>query len=176
MSKTKFKAPSRTLVIESLVPIRRQQMAEKFAAVKQEVEATEKAFQDLLTSWVKENPLEWSKHVEINFYYGRVALNLYFETERNNSEGHMQYPPTLLSPFNKLEELKLKLFQTPNPGNWRDWDIKKKIREELNTIDAKSVIESTKAIPEEVPVMKEYLEQFMKTLTKSARAAERLAA
>ena len=175
---TKVKPPTRTQIINALLPIRREQIKKDWEAAKAECELAAKAFEDNTAEWVMQNPDVWSPHVRV-CHYGTMEISCFLDDEKpeNDEPGRIQLPTHLLAEYRKLEALKEKLDGLPNPNHPRDSDLKRMIREELDALDPKSLIDNTTTEKaEEMPVMKEYLEQFMQTLTKVSKARARLTA
>jgi len=176
---TKVKPPTRTQIINELLPLRREQIKKDWDAAKEEYELAEKAFEAMTAEWVKQNPDVWTPHVKVRFYYSRIEISCYLN-EGKTEDGELDtvlMPPHLLVEHKKLEDLEKKSDKLPNPNYQRDSDLKRMIREELDALDPKSLIDNTSTEKaEEMPVMKEYLEQFMQTLTKVSNARKRLAA
>jgi hypothetical protein len=174
---TKVKPPTRTQIINELLPLRREQMKKEWDAAKEEYDQAEKVVEAQVLEWVEQNPDAWVPHVAVQFYYSSCAIHCYLSDDKpkDGEKGKMQLPPHLLVEQKKLEGLKRKFNLLRNPNHLRDSDIKKLIREELDALDPKSLIDNTTTEKaEEMPVMKEYLEQFMQTLTKVSNARKRL--
>jgi hypothetical protein len=175
---TKFKKPNKNQIINELLPIRREQIKKDWEAARAEYREAEEAFKAFIADWVKQNPSVWTPFVGIGSFYAgmRISCFLVDDPDRSTGSGTMMMPPHLLAEYNKLEALETNHRKLPNPNQLSDHSIRKIIREELDALDPKSIIDNTPAEKEgEMPVMKEYLEQFMATLTKVSKARARLA-
>jgi hypothetical protein len=174
---TKVKPPTRSQIINQLLPIRREQLKKEWDDAKAEYKVAEEAFEALATDWIKANPSVWTPFISVDSYYSGMSISCFLVNEKDHATGSgtTMMPPHLLAEYNKLEDIEKKHHKMLNPNHLSDHSIRKMIREELDALDPKSVIDNT-APTEEMPVVKEYLEQFMATLTKVSKARARLAA
>jgi hypothetical protein len=172
---TTFKKPTKNQIIAELLPIRKKQMKEEYIKRVEQYNEAKNDLEEKSTRWLKENPHEWINFAQ-SYCYGSngVSLSIHMHGDPSDKRnGRVQTPPQLKALFDKVAELEVHYYN--NPDRKTDVQIRKMIREELDALDPKSIIDNTATEnAEELPVQKEYLEQFMSTLMKVSKARSRL--
>lgn len=173
----KRKAPTKAEAMKALVELERKLMVKE----NEDAEAAQKRAHQELTKatvqYVLENLDALKDHLEVNVNDWRVTAGVNFKVDPSDTDDDGQtMPPHLKKLHNKWSEID----SQPNGysvDRISDKDIRKRIEDKLKRISPDAVINGTNcAQVERTPVVKEYLEEFLASLTKASKAAERLAA
>ena len=174
----KRKAPTKAEAMKVLIEMERKLIRKE----NEEAQAAKKLAQEevrkltaqyALANW---GTLKEHLHIEVSDYTLEVGIKFRIDPKDNDATT-TKMPPELCGPFKKFENI------DANPNGWRDPDkytpaeLRSRINDKLKRVSADAVINGTNcAQVERTPVVKEYLEEFLASLTKASKAAERLAA
>jgi hypothetical protein len=168
----KRKKPTKKEILDELVPLRIKQMEQE------NKEAMEKHLEmvgeltDKLRTHLRANFESYIDKVEADYGGWRVSLGWTLNGLDRDDEGHMPLPEEVRGIVKAIKD------HDSNPhGHWsmREHEVRKKLSKELSEASAPSVIASTKTEEQEkMPVMHEYLTEFLATLNRVNKAKERL--
>ena len=163
--------------MKALIEVERKLMIKENKEAEAAKEAAREAFEKAALQHVLENfmALKDSLHVDVWSSSTKVGIRFRSADNKDDEDGlpmplHLR---KLHSAWDEIEE---------NPNGWNverlpERDIRKRIEDKLKRVNASAVINGTnRAQVERTPVVKEYLEEFLASLTKASKAAERLVA
>ena len=168
------KAPTKAEAMKALVELERKLMVkENEEAALKKAEAFQE-FKTAMTSYFLENFETFQSYLNIPTSSYDAQVQFRFSVTPNNET--MSLPPHLASLHKKWRDIN----ERPcgyNPDQQPVKDIRKHIEDKLKRVSPDAVINGTNcAQVERTPVVKEYLTEFLASLTKASKAAERLAA
>jgi hypothetical protein len=173
----KRKAPTKAEAMKALIELERKLMIkenEEAAAAKQ---LALEELKQATVQYVLENldALKTQLHVDANFWRLKAGVGFNVDS-KDKDDGGLPMPPHLKKLHKKWNEAE----ERPNGYNVEhlaEKEIRKRIEDKLKRISPDAVINGANcAQVERTPVVKEYLTEFLASLTKASKAAERLAA
>lgn len=170
----KRKAPTKAEAMKALIEMERKLMVKENAEASLKKAEALQEFKTALTSYFLENVGTLKSHLNIPASTYDAQVQFRFSLTQNNET--MSLPPHLASLHKKWKDIN----ERPcgyNPDQQPVREIRKRIEDKLKRVSADAVINGNNcAQVERTPVVKEYLEEFLASLTKASKAAERLAA
>jgi hypothetical protein len=170
----KRKAPTKAEAMKALIELERKLMVKENEEAKALHQRAEEELKQATLQYVSENFDTLKAHLEVGSCGWRIEASIKFfsapRLDEDDSDHHrIPMPPNLKELHTKLEEID----DRPNGyvDHIPDRDIRKRIEDKLKAVSADAVIN---AQVERTPVVKEYLEEFLASLTKASKAAERL--
>lgn len=163
--------------MKALVEIERKLMVKENKEAEAAKEAAREAFEKAAIQHVLENFTALKDHLCADIWGHSSKVGIRFRPADNTDEEDGLPMPLHLK---KLHSAWDDIDSQPNGWNVErlpERDIRKRIEDKLKRVNASAVINGTNcAQVERTPVVKEYLEEFLASLTKASKAAERLVA
>ena len=174
---TNRKSPTKAEAMKALIEMERQLMIKENAEAKAAHKRAEEELTQATLQYVLANLDTLKDHLEVDVNGWRLMTGVNFNVDPNDKEGGgLPMPPNLKKLHKKWSDID----DTPNGysvDRIPERDIRKRIEDKLKRVNASAVINGTNcAQVEKTPVIKEYLAEFLTSLTKASKAAERLAA
>jgi hypothetical protein len=172
----KRKAPTKAEAMKALVELERKLMIKenKDAQVAKKLaheELTRATFQ-----YVLENFDTLKDKLQLRANRWELIAGIHFRVDKTGDESEASAPANLKKLHKKWDEID----EHPcgyNPDQEPVREIRKRIEDKLQRVSPDAVINGTNcAQVERTPVVREYLEEFLASLNKASKAAERLAA
>lgn len=164
--------------MKALIEVERKLMHKENEEARAAKQAAREEFSKAAMEYVLENWDALKPSLQTDVWSSSASVCIKLRPGKNGDEdANVQMPPHLKKLHQKWEDIE----ETPN-GYWNpdrvsDRDIRKRIEDKLKRVNASAVINGANCAPvERTPVVKEYLEEFLASLTKASKAAERLAA
>ena len=168
------KAPTKAEAMKVLIEMERQLMIKENAEASLKKAEALQEFKTALTSYFLENVETLKSHLHIPASTYDAQVQFRFSLTQNNET--MSLPPHLASLHKKWKDIN----ERPcgySPDQQPVKEIRKRIEDKLKRVSPDAVINGTNcAQVDRTPVVREYLEEFLASLNKASKAAERLAA
>jgi hypothetical protein len=170
------KSPTKEQAMKALIELERKLMIKENEEADKAKRLAREQVEQAALQYVLENLDSLKLRFEVDVYSSAVSVALKFCEHPDKAENELAMPTSFKSLHNTWDNID----ERPNgwnPNNMSERDIKKRINDKLKKVNASAVIGGHKsAEPERTPVVKEYLEEFLASLAKASKVADRLVA
>lgn len=172
---TNRKSPTKAEAMKVLIEMERRLMVKENEEAKAAKERAQEELTQATLQYVLENLDTLKANLQLEVSSWTLMAGIKFKVNKEET-ALTPIPPHLKRLWKQWDDM------DENPNGWNvdripERDIRKRIEDKLKRVNASAVINGTNcAQVERTPVIKEYLEEFLASLTKASKAAERLAA
>jgi len=172
---TNRKPPTKAEAMKVLIEMERKLMVKENEEAKAAKQLAEEELTKATIQYVLDNFDSLKANLQLELSSWQLMAGVSFKTN-SQEKALTPIPPHLKKLHKKWDDI------DDNPHGWNvdripERDIRKRIEDKLKRVNASAVINGTNcAQVERTPVIKEYLEEFLASLNKASKAAERLAA
>ena len=172
----KRKAPTKAEAMKALVELERKLMIKENEDAKVAKELAHEELTRATLQYVLENFDTLKGKLQLKASSWQLMAGVCFKVDKTDDESNTPVPANLKKLHQKWDDI------DDHPNGWHvdrisERDIRKRIEDKLKRISPDAVINGTNcAQVERTPVVKEYLAEFLASLSKASKAAERLAA
>jgi len=171
------KPPTKAQAMKALIEAERELMVKENTEAKQKKAEAWEELNSAVLQYFRDNLETLASKVTMNAYNWSAQI----QVSLVQSAGHITDSSVLMPPhILKLHKTWESINERPcgyNPMDQSERDVRKRINDKLKRVNASAVINSNGSVePERPPVVKEYLTEFLASLNKASKAAERLEA
>ena len=173
----KRKPPTKTEVLKELVAVRKEQMEKANEELRKARESYNDELEKDVLQYFLDNITSFKKDafgVHLSLYHNQVAFRFARPLDESEELEHPKLPLELYTRVQKLYEMPREKYRD---HEMTDSAIRKKLKENMEKVNPKSVVDATKSSDvERTPVVREYLEEFLTAFTQTTEAVDRLSA